>query len=209
MARSSDAIFPLSLVKDKTFQMRQIRRVLLLTLFFIVQSTLILGVFYHYILGELVAGTAPLMFASEDLHLINEAVPSTQEVMSRWLIIMLMINAAITCMIGVYIMRKLGNPLLAIRRALQELGEGNLDVRLRSGDSSEFAELTTALNKALEQIQSKVDQARNETRILDDLDQQPQLSAQEVEQALANCRDALSFFNQGKVADDEKPAANG
>jgi len=209
MARSSDAIFPLSLVRDKTFQMRQIRRVLLLTLFFIVQSTLILGVFYHYILGELVAGTAPLMFASEDLQLINEAVPSTQEVMSRWLVIMLVINAAITCIIGVYIMRKLGNPLLAIRRALQELGEGNLDVRLRSGDSSEFAELTTALNKALEQIQSKVDQARNETSILDNLDQQPQLSAQEVEQALANCRDALSFFNQGKVADDEKPAANG
>jgi len=209
MARSSDAVFPLSLVRDKTFQMRQIRRVLLLTLFFIVQSTLILGVFYHYILGELVAGTAPLMFASEDLQLINEAVPSTQEVMSRWLVIMLVINAAITCIIGVYIMRKLGNPLLAIRRALQELGEGNLDVRLRSGDSSEFAELTEALNKALEQIQSKVDKARNETRILDNLDQQPQLSAQEVEQALANCRDALSFFNQGKVSDDKKPAANG
>lgn len=209
MARSSDAVFPLSLVRDKTFQMRQIRRVLLLTLFFIVQSTLILGVFYHYILGELVAGTAPLMFASEDLQLINEAVPSTQEVMSRWLIIMLVINAAITCVIGVYIMRKLGNPLLAIRRALQELGEGNLDVRLRSGDSSEFAELAEALNKALEQIQGKVDEARNETRILDNLDQQPQLSAQEVEQALANCRDALSFFNQGKVSDGEKPAANG
>ncbi len=209
MARSSDAVFPLSLVRDKTFQMRQIRRVLLLTLFFIVQSTLILGVFYHYILGELVAGTAPLMFASEDLQLLNESVPSTKEVMSRWLIIMLAINAAITCIIGVYIMRKLGNPLLAIKRALQELGEGNLDVRLRSGDASEFAELSDALNKALEQIQTKIDQARDETRILDNLDQQPQLSAQEVEQALANCRDALSFFNQGKVSDDKQPAANG
>lgn len=209
MARSSDAVFPLSLVRDKTFQMRQIRRVLLLTLFFIAQSTLILGVFYHYILGELVAGTAPLMFASEDLQLINESVPSTKEVMSRWLIIMLVINAAITCIIGVYIMRKLGNPILAIRRALQELGEGNLDVRLRAGDSSEFAELTQALNKALEQIQSKIDDARKETSILDNLDQQPQLSAQEVEQALANCRDALSFFNQGKISDENKPAANG
>ena len=50
MARSSDAAFPLSLVRDKTFQMRQVRRVLLLTLFFIVQSTIVLGVFYHYCL---------------------------------------------------------------------------------------------------------------------------------------------------------------
>ena len=50
MARSSDAAFPLSLVRDKTFQMRQVRRVLLLTLFFIVQSTIVLGVFYHCLL---------------------------------------------------------------------------------------------------------------------------------------------------------------
>jgi len=45
MARSSDAVFPLSLVKDKAFQTRQIRRVFWLTLFFIVQSTIVLGFF--------------------------------------------------------------------------------------------------------------------------------------------------------------------
>ena len=156
MARSSDAVFPLSLVRDKTFQMRQIRRVLWLTLLFIVQSTIILGVFYHYLLGELVQGTAPLLFASEDLQLVSESVPSTKGVMMRWVAVMLGINALITCAIGVYIMRKLGNPLLAIRRALNELGDGNLNVRLRSGDAREFADLSEALNRALEQIQSKV-----------------------------------------------------
>jgi len=209
MARSSDAVFPLSLVRDKTFQMRQIRRVLWLTLFFVVQSTIILGVFYHYLLGELVQGTAPLLFASEDLQLLNESVPTTKEVMMRWVIIMLAINAVITTAIGVYIMRKLGNPLLAIRRALNELGDGNLNVRLRSGDAREFSDLSEALNRALEQIQSKIEQARQETRILDMLEQQPRPDAVEVEQALANCRDVLNFFNQGKVADDQRPAANG
>lgn len=209
MARSSDAVFPLSLVRDKTFQMRQIRRVLWLTLFFVVQSTIILGVFYHYLLGELVQGTAPLLFASEDLQLLNESVPSTKEVMMRWVIVMLAINAVITTCIGVYIMRKLGNPLLAIRRALNELGDGNLNVRLRSGDAREFSDLSEALNRALEQIQSKIEQARQETRILDTLEQQPRPDAVEVEQALANCRDVLNFFNQGKVADDQRPAANG
>lgn len=209
MARSSDAIFPLSLVRDKTFQMRQIRRVLWLTLFFIVQSTIVLGVFYHFLLGELVAGTAPLMFASEDLQLLNESVPSTKEVLLRWVFVMLAINALITTIIGVYIMRKLGNPLLAIKRALNEVGDGNLEVRLRSGDAREFSELSEALNRALEQVQNKVELARQETRILDTLDQQPKPDAREVEQALANCRDALNFFNQGKVVETPKPAANG
>lgn len=208
MARSSDAIFPLSLIKDKAFQMRQVRRVLLLTLFFIVQSTIVLGVFYHYILGEMVAGTAPMLYASEDLQMLTESVPSAQEVMMRWVMIMLAVNAVITAAIGIYIMRKLGNPLLAIRRALNELGDGNLDVRLRAGDSREFAELSDALNRALEKIQSKIEEARQQTRILDTLEQQPNPDAQEIEQALVNCRDVLNFFDKGKVADDHRPAAN-
>jgi len=209
MARSSDAVFPLSLVKDKTFQMRQIRRVLWLTLFFVVQSTIVLGVFYHYLLGEMVAGTAPLLFASEDLQTLTESVPSTKEVMMRWIIIMLCVNALVTLGIGVYIMRKLGNPLLAIRRALNELGDGHLDVRLRSGDTKEFSELSDALNRALEQIQGKIEQARQQTRILDTLEQQPRPDAKEIEQALINCRDALGYFDKGSVTNDKNSAANG
>ena len=81
MARSSDAIFPLSLIKDKTFQLRQIRRVMWITLFFVVQSTLLLGIFYHNLLGEIVQGTAPLLFASEEMKLISERVPTAGAVM--------------------------------------------------------------------------------------------------------------------------------
>lgn len=209
MARSSDAVFPLSLIKDKAFQTRQIRRVLWLTLFFVVQSTIVLGFFYHYLLGEMVAGTAPLLFASEDLQLLTESVPSAKEVMMRWIFVMLGINALVTLAIGVYIMRKLGNPVLAIRRALNELADGNLDVRLRSGDSKEFSELSDALNRALEQIQGKIEDARQQTRILDTLEQQPRPDAQAIEQALSNCRDALQFFDKGAVSKDERPAANG
>lgn len=209
MARSSDAVFPLSLVKDKAFQMRQIRRVLWLTLFFVVQSTIVLGLFYHYLLGEMVAGTAPLLFASEDLAMLTESVPSTKEVMMRWIFIMLGINALVTVAVGVYIMRKLGNPLLAIRRALNELGDGNLRVRLRSGDSQEFSELSEALNRALEQIHEKIEEARQQTRIVDSLEQQPRPDAEQIEQALINCRDALVYFDKDTVVQDEQPAANG
>jgi len=93
MARSSDSVFPLSLIRDKTFQMRQLRRVLLLAGFFILQSTLLLGVFHYQLLGSLVSGNAPLLFASEDIARLADAVPSVGDIMSRWLFVML----AATC----------------------------------------------------------------------------------------------------------------
>ena len=107
MARSSDAVFPLSLLRDKSFQLGQIRRVVWLTLFFIVQSTLVLGVFYYFLLGDIVDGTAPLLFTSEDMALLNEQIPSVTSMMMKWLAVMLVINAIITSAIAVYAIRKL------------------------------------------------------------------------------------------------------
>lgn len=208
MARSSDAIFPLSLIKDKTFQLRQIRRVLWICLFFVVQSTLLLGVFYHNILGEIVEGTAPLMFASEEMQSLSERVPTAGAVMGKWMLWMLALNAVISVAIAVYILRKLGNPILAMRRALTDIGNGNLDVRLRVGDATEFSELSTALNSALEQIQRHIEQAREETRLLDNMDQQPVPDAAELKKALHNCRAALDYFDVELVDDAGRPAAN-
>ncbi len=208
MARSSDAIFPLSLVKDKSFQLRQIRRVMWITLFFIVQSTLLLGIFYHNLLGEIVAGTAPLLFASEELQTLSDKVPSAGAVMGKWLLWMLVLNALVTVAVAGYILRKLGNPMLAMRRALTDIGKGNLDVRLRTGDADEFSELSKALNEALEQIQRHIDDARTQTQLIEQLEQQPEPDAAEVRQALLNCRTALSFFDGKVVADSNRPAAN-
>ena len=202
MARSSDARFPMSLIRDKNFQMRQIRRVLLLTLFFILQSTLVLGVFYHTFLGNLVEGNAPLLFASEDMGPMADSVPELGSVLGRWILVMLLLNGLVTTVIAVYILRRLGNPILAIRRALNEIGDGNLDVRLRSNDSDEFSELCEALNRALEQVQSKIGEARALTRVLDTLENQPPPEDAQVRQAMIECRDVLSFFD-GTVAGND------
>lgn len=196
MARSSDAAFPLSLVRDKTFQMRQIRRVLLLTLFFIVQSTLILGVFYYSFLGNLVQGNAPLLFASEDIGGLSDSIPALGTVLSQWLLVMLLVNGLVTTAIAVYILRRLGNPILAIRRALNEIGDGNLAVRLRSNDTREFSELCEALNRALEQVHERISAARALTRVLDTLENQPEPDDTRVREALVECRDVLSYFDQ-------------
>ena len=200
MARSSDFAFPLSLVRDRTFQLRQVRRVLLLAAFFIVQSTLLLGVFWHNLLGEVVAGNAPLMFASEDMRLLAERVPGTGEVMGRWLVAMLGVNAVLTGGLCVWIMRRLGNPILAIRRALNEIGDGNLEVRLRASDSREFGELVVALNRALEEVQARVARARELTRVLDERDDQPPPEAEALRGALAECREVLGWFDRDAAA---------
>lgn len=203
MARSSDAAFPLSLVRDKAFQVRQIRRVLALTLFFIVQSTLVLGIFYHTLLGRLVEGNAPLLFASEDMGAMSEAIPPMSSVLGQWLVVMLLVNAVITTGIAVYILRRLGNPILAIKRALNEIGDGNLDVRLRLNDSREFGELCDALNRALEQVQGKISEARELTRVIESLDDQPAPDESQVLKAMTECRDVLSYFDQKPSSNDE------
>lgn len=203
MARSSDAAFPMSLIRDKAFQVRQIRRVLLLTVFFIVQSTLVLGVFYHTFLGKLVEGNAPLLFASEDMGSISDAIPPLGTVLGQWLVVMLVINAFITTGIAVYILRRLGNPILAIKRALNEIGDGNLEVRLRVNDSREFGELCEALNRALEQVQGKISEARDLTRIMDALEDQPAPDENAVRQAMSECRDVLSYFDQDVAGNDD------
>ncbi len=199
MARSSDSVFPLSLVRDKTFQMRQLRRVLMLMGFFIVQSTLLLGVFHYQLLGSLVSGNAPLLFASEDMARLADAVPSVGDAMSQWLLVMLAINAVVTGIIGTWIVRKLGSPILAMRRALNDIGDGKLDTRLRAGDSAEFAELAEALNRAVATVQSHVADARAATAILDSLHEQPSPDAQQMRAALENCREELSWFDAGRV----------
>lgn len=204
MARSSDASFPMSLWRDKSFQLRQVRRVVLLTIFFIVQSTLILAVFYHAFLGNLVEGNAPILFASEDIGALSDTVPAMSTVLSRWLLVMLVINGLITGAIAVYIMRKLGSPILAIRRALNEIGDGNLHVRLRVGDSQEFSELSEALNRALERIHSKIDEALTLTKVIETLEDQPPPDEATVRDAMSRANEALRFFDHdGAAGNDE------
>lgn len=199
MARASDSFFLLSLFRDQTFQMRQIRRVMVLAGIFVLVSTALLGLFYHYILGELVAGTGPMLFAADDIQRINQQMPNLSSVLGRWLIVMLVINVVITALVAVYITRKLGSPLLAIRRALREIGEGNLNVRLRASDSNEFSEVSDALNVALEQVQSRIKAAQTEAAI-SDLQDQPPPDAEQIRLALQNCQRELAYFET--AADD-------
>ena len=193
----------MSLFRDKTFQLRMIRRIALMATLFIIQSTIVLGVFYYSFLGKLVAGNAPLLFASEDMGGLGEAIPSMGSVLGWWLAVMLIINGLVTAMIGTYVLRKLGNPILAIRRALNEIGDGNLSVRLRTDDNKDFNELCVALNRALEQVNGKISEARELTKVLDTLDDQPSPDEKTATKALEECREVLKFFDANSDAGND------
>lgn len=199
MARSSDSNFLVALFRDKTLQAREIRRVIGLSLIYLIVTTVLVGFFYHQLLGRFLEGMAPLLFVSEDMALANEAIPALGSVLTKWLIAMLVVNVLITFCLGIYISRTLGRPILAIKRALNEIGNGNLEVKLRSTDSKEFGEICTALNKAMHSIRLQISSAKDnvsEATRLQQANTQANTVAHngELDIVLDNCREALDFF---------------
>ena len=202
MARSSDSNFLLALFRDKTFQAREIRRVILLASIYLVITTELVGIFYHMILGKLIEGAAPLFFVSEDMELFNESLPGLTAVIGRWIVAMLIINVLVTVGIGTYIVRKLGHPILAIKRALREIGEGDLNVRLRESDNNEFGEIADELNNASSRIKKHIAEAKQEMTLLQELKNAPAANSADFDRALENCHQALNYFKSENDSSD-------
>ena len=204
MARSSDSHIISAVLFDKTFQAREIRRVIVLAMVYLAATTVLFGVFYQQMLGRLIDGKAPLLFVSEDIALTADALPTLSSALGDWIIAMLVFNTVITISLAVYITRKLGHPILAIKRALREIGNGNLDVRLRASDTSEFGEISRELEAAMQSIRDQIDNAKHSVENACELknaqakpgaanDEWNELD-QELDMALSNCRSALDFF---------------
>lgn len=204
MSRSSDSIFPIALLKDKTFQAREIRRVIAFATLYLILTTIMLGVFYHHMLGQLVSGKAPMLFVSEDMNMLNEQIPSLASVLGQWIVMMMVMNIVVTSLISLYIVRKLGQPLMAVKRALREIGDGKLNVRMRASDDDEFGEITQALASAVSSINRHVATAKGEMAQIESLRQQPAANAEELETSLTNCKIALDYF----VTDSNQAASS-
>ncbi|ASJ74421.1 HAMP domain-containing protein [Granulosicoccus antarcticus] len=210
MARSSDSNFFLAIVRDKTFQAREIRRVIMLTFIYLAITTALVGVFYHQMLGRLLDGMAPLLFVSEDMALANEALPTLSDVLGNWLIAMLLVNAGITIMLGIFITRRLGHPILAIKRSLREIGDGNLDVRLRESDKNEFGEIAGELTDAMRSVREQIRAARAGINQVGELEANAG-NAEDINQALSECRNALDYFQidrPSSSANDDSSSVN-
>ena len=145
-------------------------------------------------LGQLVAGNAPMLFVSEDMNMLNDQIPSMASVLGRWIVMMLIVNVIVTSLISMYIIRKLGTPLLAVKRALREIGEGNLNVRLRADDDKEFGDVSDALQAAVVSINNQINEAKGQMQSVQQLAQQPAANSDEMTESLKNCSNALDFF---------------
>ena len=203
MARSSDLPFPLSILSDRSFQAAEIRRVVAVSMLYLGITTVLVGLFYSRMLDALLDGVAPLLFVSEDAQLAADAVPALGDVLGRWLLAMLAVNVVVTVALGAFITRRLGRPILAIKRTLREIGAGNLDVRLRASDSREFGEIAGELTAAMRTVREQVAAAKTGieqvTVATDDADEASR------ERALAECRTALDWFQ----VDGDAPLADG
>ena len=206
MARSSDSGFLGSIFRDKTFQAREIRRVLLLTCVYLGVTTVMVGIFYNQMLGRILEGAAPLLFVSEDMALANEVVPTLSSVLGNWLIAMLVVNALITVSLAVYITRKLGHPLLAIKRALRQIGEGRLDVRLRAADDNEFGDIAKELTNAVHSIREQIAAAKSGIEQVGTV-AETSTDATELSTAINDCRHALDYFQMDIDESIEKKKA--
>lgn len=200
MSRSSDSFVLVGLFKDKSFQAREIRRVITLSFIYLAITTVLLGVFYSVMLDRLVSGSSPLLFVSEDAQLAAEAIPSLAGVLGKWLLAMLAINLCVTLALGIFITRKLGAPLMAIKRALREMGAGNLDVKLRESDTSEFGELAGELTAAISSVRAQIGAAKNE------IEAAQQSDSENVDEAVRNCKLALDYFQVDEAQPTKKAA---
>ncbi len=187
MARASDHHFLLALLRDQTFQAREVRRVLMFTSLYVGLTTVLLGFFYHYMLGSMVQGVSPLMFVSEDMQSVDENVPRMSAMLGKWLLLMLFINLAVTLGAGIYIVRKLGGPIMALRRVIREIGEGNFAVQVRKGKDSEFSEVFNTLADSSAKLRTHMDKARAPLLLESD-------NVDELKQAISQSREALDYF---------------
>lgn len=211
MARSSDSNFLIALFRDKTFQAGEIRRVILISVVYLIVTTALMGVIYHQLLNQLLSGNAPLLFVSEDIELATEAIPGLGAVLGKWLLVMLGVNVLITLCISIYISRRLGRPILALKRTLREISNGNLDVKLRASDNQEFGEIVTELSEAMLSIRLKIGEAKQSMQEVTEQQAAANETPDEAkDSALDNCRSALDFFqtdseesNEGDTDDSE------
>ncbi|MDQ6994528.1 MAG: methyl-accepting chemotaxis protein, partial [Mariprofundaceae bacterium] len=141
---------------ERAFRMRQIWRVLLLTLLSVLISTVALAFFYAHLLELFSGGDMPLYFAPEELQSMSANIPGMQETMIKWLLILGSINAVITMIAAVFMTYKLGGPLYRLKADMYRIGEGDLSthIHLRKGD--EYQDVADSINDSVAHLHHAV-----------------------------------------------------
>ncbi|MDQ6952837.1 MAG: methyl-accepting chemotaxis protein [Mariprofundaceae bacterium] len=182
---------------ERAFRMRQMWRVLLLTLLSVLISTVALAFFYTHLLELFSGGDMPLYFAPEELQSITQNIPGMQETMIKWLLILGSINAVITIIASVFMTYKLGGPLYRLKADMYRIGKGDLSTRiyLRKGD--EYQDVASSINDSVTHLHDAVQSIQTHVHKLNKI----QLKGQEqahLAQVIADLESQLDYFTLSK-----------
>ncbi|QGR00154.1 methyl-accepting chemotaxis protein [Paenibacillus psychroresistens] len=88
---------------------------------------------------------------------VSELVEETSQIAkATWVIAF--IAALIACLVGYFVARMIGRPLIILRNLMREGEQGNLTVRTHHNSKDEIGQLSTSFNQMMEQITNLVKQ---------------------------------------------------
>jgi len=86
-----------------------------------------------------------------------------------------------------------------VKRALRDLGDGKLNVRLRADDDKEFADVVNAVDSAVASINKQIVVAKSSFEEVQAIRGEA-ANSEQLESSLTNCKMALDYF----IVDDER-----
>jgi len=178
---------------EREFRMRQMWRVLLLTLLSVVISTVALAFFYTHLLNLFSGGDMPLYFAPEDLQSMANHIPTVQSTMLKWLLILGSINAVVTIIASVFMTYKLGGPLYRLKADMQRIGTGDLSTRIHLRKGDEYQDVALSINESVTHLHDVVQGIQNDVKTLRQIPLQENNQAHFM-QVVADIEAKLDYF---------------
>jgi len=180
-------------VVERGFRMRQMWRILFLTLLSVGISTVALAFFYSHLLELFSGGDMPLYFAPEELQSMANNIPGMQETMLKWLLILGSINAVITIIASVFITYKLGGPLYRLKADMYRIGEGDLSTRIHLRTGDEYQDVAASINDSVEHLHDAVQAIQTDVHALYKIQLEGKEKA-ELAQVIADIESQLDYF---------------
>jgi len=186
---------------EKAFRLRQMRRVLLLTLLSVLISTVALAFFYSHWLDLFSGGDLPLYFAPEELADMTRQIPGMQETMVMWLLILGGINAVVTMVASVFMTYTLGGPLYRLKADMQKIGDGDLMTHIQLRDGDEYQDMAESINDSVEQLRRAMQGIQSQVAKLHELHVEGE-EKEKLKQAIGNIETELDYFTLPDVEKD-------
>jgi len=182
---------------ERAFRMRQMWRILALTLVSVLISTVALAFFYSHMLSLFAGGDMPLYFAPENMETLTQNIPGMQETMIQWLLILGGINAVVTVIAATFMTYKLGGPLYRLKADMDVIGQGDLSKRIHLRQGDEYQDVATSINTSVQHLDDAVANIHAQLAAFQDIHLHG-AEQEKLEQAISQMQSSLDYFTVSK-----------